>query len=345
MSRKRKNPADNWMPPRVRRGRSAFEFQTPDNRTVRLCDLSATQEEVLAAYEKTLIDEKGEEEKRDLSALINAFFRSADFKRLVPESRRDYYKYAKKVNSVFGKMEPDTIKPEHIRRYMDKRGLRSQTQANREKNFMSRVFGWGYERGLVTSNPCRGVRQFKEIPRDRYITDDEYNAIYSVSPLVVQIAMELAYLCCARQSDILGLTYAQVAEEGIYIKQGKTKVAQIKLWTERLYSAIEKSQHLPVEDGVTSIYVIHQRTGARYARDGFNSRWRKAKHTAKEKFPELDFNFTFHDLKAKGISDLEGTLQEKQRISGHKNIGQTARYNRKVASVPVVGGQKKPLSK
>ncbi|EMR7683570.1 integrase, partial [Yersinia enterocolitica] len=32
-------------------------------------------------------------------------------------------------------------------------------------------------------------------------------------------------------------------------------------------------------------------------------------------------------------------LYEKQAISGHKNASQTARYDRKVAIVPVVGGQ------
>lgn len=57
------------------------------------------------------------------------------------------------------------------------------------------------------------------------------------------------------------------------------------------------------------------------------------------KFPELSFDFTFHDLKAKGISDLNGSLAEKQAISGHKNIGQTAKYDRKTQIVPVVGGQ------
>ncbi|MGE4260027.1 hypothetical protein [Shewanella fodinae] len=50
-------------------------------------------------------------------------------------------------------------------------------------------------------------------------------------------------------------------------------------------------------------------------------------------------DFTFHDLKAKGISDLDGNLQAKQAISGHKNIGQTARYDRKTKEVPVVGGE------
>ncbi len=72
---------------------------------------------------------------------------------------------------------------------------------------------------------------------------------------------------------------------------------------------------------------------------GFNSRWRKAKIEAQELYPHLSFDFTFHDLKAKGISDLKGNLYEKQAISGHKNVEQTARYDRKIAVVPVVDGQ------
>jgi len=52
-------------------------------------------------------------------------------------------------------------------------------------------------------------------------------------------------------------------------------------------------------------------------------------------------DFTFHDLKAKGISDLDGTLQEKQAISGHKSAGQTARYARKTKIVDSVEGHKK----
>lgn len=56
----------------------------------------------------------------------------------------------------------------------------------------------------------------------------------------------------------------------------------------------------------------------------------KAKKAAAVKHSELDFSF--HDLKAKGISALEGTLSDKQAISGHKNATQTARYDRKIAS-------------
>lgn len=44
-------------------------------------------------------------------------------------------------------------------------------------------------------------------------------------------------------------------------------------------------------------------------------------------------DFPLHDLKAKDISDLDGTLQEEQEISGHKDIRQTAKYDRKVQEV------------
>ncbi|MGJ3352106.1 tyrosine-type recombinase/integrase [Providencia sp. Je.9.19] len=338
MGRKRKNPADNWMPPRIKRGRSAYEFMSPDNRTIKLCEFTATQAEVWVAYEKLIHEQKDE---NTLNALIDKFFFSADFTNLSIASQKDYRKYSNKLLPVFGKMLPDNIKPEHIRKYMDKRGIKSQTQANREKAFLSRLFSWAYERGMVKGNPCKGVRQFKEIARDRYITDDEYNALYSIAPDMVKVAMEIAYLCSARQADVLTLTYAQLSNDGIFIEQGKTGKKQIKAWTDRLKAAIELSKTLPLSSGIISIYVIHQSKGSKYTRDGFNSRWQKAKEEAVKKFPYLDFNFTFHDLKAKGISDLDGTLSEKQNISGHKTPSQTARYDRKIAIVPTVGGQKK----
>ncbi|HBB1303778.1 TPA: integrase, partial [Escherichia coli] len=158
-------------------------------------------------------------------------------------------------------MDPDKIKPEHIRRYMDQRGLSSRTQANREKSFMSRVFRWGYERGYVQRNPCQGVKQFKEKARERYITDEEYQAVYEVSPDVVRVAMEIAYLCVARQSDVLSLQKDQLFDSGIYIRQGKTGVKQIKAWSPRLQKAIALARSLPLKTGISSLFVIHQTTG------------------------------------------------------------------------------------
>lgn len=155
------------------------------------------------------------------------------------------------------------------------------------------------------------------------------------------MAMEMTYLCRARQADVLDLKKGQLQENGILIQQSKTDVAQIKAWTPRFHEAIQIANTLSLNRGVNSIYLLHHQPGARFTRDSFNSHWTKAKKAASLKYPELDFNFTFHDLKAKGISDLSGSLYDKQSISGHKNISQTARYDRKVKVVPVVGGQNK----
>jgi len=124
--------------------------------------------------------------------------------------------------------------------------------------------------------------------------------------------MALAYLCCARQGDLLTLSKSQLLPEGIFIKQGKTGKKQIKAWTGRLKAAIDLAASLPLKDGVVSMYV-------RYTRGG-NSRWQAARERSAAEYPELSFDFTFHDLKAKGISDLEDSLTERQAISGHKGI-------------------------
>lgn len=187
-------------------------------------------------------------------------------------------------------------------------------------------------------------------PRDRILTYKtlkpwpvflDHYTLYKVAPDVVRAAIEITYQCLARQAHVLSLRKDQLRKLGIYIRQGKTEAKQIKEWSVRLRDAITRADFLPLQQGISSVYIIRQRTGLRYTRDSFNSRWCKTKEAAKEAHPELDFNFTFHDLKAKGVSDLEGSLSEKQAISGHKNMGKTARYDRKIKVVPVLGNQKK----
>lgn len=333
---KRQNKADNALPLRVYRGRCAFEWKPKNGGTVRLCSLDSPLSEVWRRYEE-LTDEATI--SATVNGLVSKFFASADFRELAPETQKDYRKYSKNILAVFGNMHVDKVEPQHMRIYMDKRGLKSRVQANREHAFFSRCYRYGYERGLCKGNPCKGVRKYKEEARKRYITDMEYDALYRIASEPVKVAMELAYLCCARQGDILSMRTSQILEEGIFIAQGKTGTEQIKLWSPRLKKAIEQSRQLS-QPGVVSTFVICKPDGSKWTRDGFNSRWSKDKGAARIA-TGLPMDFTFHDLKAKGISDIEGTLQEKQAISGHKSAGQTARYDRKVKQVSSVDSTRK----
>ncbi len=70
------------------------------------------------------------------------------------------------------------------------------------------------------------------------------------------------------------MTKSQFVADGIMIKQSKTKVKQIKGWSDRLEAAVKLADTLPLKSGMSSIFVLHQTNGSKYTRDGFNSRWR-----------------------------------------------------------------------
>lgn len=330
MPRPRK-PEDQWLPPRVYRHTSAYIFKPTSGQSVTLCGLDATQETVWALYNKMM---KQDTERGSFADLVAAFFRSADFADLSQTTRDDYLKYSKKVLAVFGRMDPTKIEPQHIRKYMDIRGRASRVQANREKAFTSRVFRWAYERGMVKSNPCQGVRQFKEEARDRYITDMEYKAVYEKANASVRVAMELSYLCAARKGDVLKATFADVLDEGLFIQQSKTGKRQIKEWTPRLRKAIDMARGIS-STAVRSTRIIVKTDGMPYTDDGFNSAWRDAVLAAREA-TGLPLDFTFHDIKAKSVSDFEGSSKEKQEFTGHKTEAQVARYDRKVKVTPTL---------
>lgn len=337
MGRARKD-ADKWMPPRVYCGKSAFEFRPKGGGCIRLCPLSAPKSTVWRRYEQEV--KRLEMVGGSFSELVGEYMKAPQFKELAPRTQKDYQGYWLKIEPVFGKAKAAIIEPAHIRAYMDKKGQKSKTQANREKAFMSAVFRWGFERGKVTKNPCQGVKAFKENARVRYVTDAEYTLLHSIAPAHVQAAMEIAYLCAARKGDVLDIKKGQLQEEGIYIKQGKTGKAQIKQWTPRLRAAINLASK--VKSTIDTMYVIHTKQGQRYTESGFDAAFRLAKIEAQKQSDKkelgLKIDFTFHDLKAKGISDYEG---DKQRFSGHKTASQVARYDRKINVVETLDTTKK----
>jgi integrase len=298
--------------------------------SIKLCSADKKQSEVWSLYEQ-LISQK--EQEYTISVMISEFFGSADFHELSKTTQADYRKQSKPILLVFGKMKADAVGPQHVRAYLDKRGLKSRVQANREKAFFSRSFRWAYERGKVKMNPCKGVKQFKERARTRYITDEEYRVVYDLAPNVIKVAMEVAYLCLARRGDILALRWEHVLDEGVFIQQSKTAVKQIKLWSPRLRDAINMARELckhPIAG-----FVISKPDGQVYTTNGFDAAWQKTMREARAR-TGLPLDFTFHDLKAKGISDLDGSSRDKQQISGHKTEAQVQVYDRSIKRVPTV---------
>ena len=70
MARTRKKTEDNWMPPRVYRGRSAFEFKPRKGGTLRLCNLDASPAQVWTACEALINDKKREDLFEGLTSIF-----------------------------------------------------------------------------------------------------------------------------------------------------------------------------------------------------------------------------------------------------------------------------------
>jgi integrase len=337
--RKRK-PEDAWMPPSVylhkRAGVPVSYIIKRRNSTKVLCKITATKADVWEAFEREVAETSLE---YTVSRLVIDYLGSQNFIDLAPRTQRDRTRELELFSKVFGEMKPEQVEPFHVRQYIDLRGKTSKTQANHELAAASVMFAWGYERGRCNNNPAKGVKKFKLKARDRYITDIEYNALLACAETRLGIACEISYLCAARQGDVVQLTWAQITDDGIYIQQGKTGKKQIKAWSQRLHEVINKAKTL--RKGVASIYVINKNKGGKLTQEGLRSAWKRAMLKLEQEYPHIERTFTFHDIKAKGISDYEGTLSEKQQYSGHKTLAQVNTYDRKVSVVPTIGSKAK----
>jgi len=325
----RKRTKDAWLPPRVYKGKSAYEFRPIGGGAIRLCSLDATRSNVHKRFSEEL--ERIECKTGTFEDLALQYQSSDKFKSLSPRTQKDYLEYHNRINKVFGKVHADNIKPEHVRQYMDKRT--AKTQANREKAYMSAAYKWGFQRGKCKLNPCTGVESYKEQSIKRYITDQEYIAVYEAASIPVKVAMEITYLCAARKGDVLKMTRSQLVKDGLYIKQGKTGKEQIKRISGRLKKALSLSK-----GKVKSMYLVHKPDGGKYSESGFNTLWYEALELAGLK----GAGFTFHDIKAKSISDYEG---DKQLFSGHKTASQVNTYDRKIQVVDSLNVPNIPDSK
>jgi integrase len=337
-----RNKKDRWMPPRVYRGKTKYELHPAKGGSISLCPLDATESEVWQAY-------RDSQKKAILSCqdLANKYFASTNFQKKKPKTRKNYLLSWNSLAKVFDTVDATKMRPVHVRKYMDARGLQGEVAANRDMALLQNIFAYGYERGLVKLNPCVGVKKFSETPRDYYIEDLEYEQFLALSTPIVQVFMELSYLEAARGQDVRVIMLSDIKDDGIFIQQEKTGKKQIKLWTPRLLDAVEQAKTLrkQISDKrkgkVVSLYLVVNERGQPYTESGLKSVWRNNKKRIKDEHG-IDIEWTFHDIKAKGISDYGGN---KQDFSGHKSPGQVESYDRKTRRVLAHDTAARPLQK
>lgn len=316
MSPKRRQN-DKHLPPRVYRKHNAFYLVTRENKWVRL---GKTEQEMYASLSRlngeVAVMEKG-------MAALFARYEVEVVPTKAPRTQVDNRKELENLRRSFGNVDPAKIKPVHIYQYLDARGKVAKTRANREVALLSHVFTYAIRWGVIEANPCRDVQKFSEKPRDRYVEDWEYAAVYQLAPPIVQAAMEIAVITGMRQGDILALKRADLSEAGVQIVQAKTRKKQIFEWTPALRAAVELATG--IERSISSMWIFATTTGRRYSSSGFQTAWQRLMDKAIAD-GVIANRFTFHDLRAKAGSEHHDAT----RLLGHQSPATTRRvYERK----------------
>jgi len=311
------------LPPRVYQKHGAFFYVTnPDRKWIRLGQSESEMYQALAKLKTTDVRQ----------GLMSEFFERYE-KEIIPtkapRTQIDNLSEIKNLKQAFGKMRPEHIKPKHVYAYMDARGTKAKTRANREKSLLSSIFSYLIRWGVVEDNPCKNVKGFQEKARNRYVEDWEYEAVLSLASPVLRAAMEIAATTGMRQGDILKLKYNDLTENGVPVTQNKTGKKQIFEWTPALKEAIQSAKQHP-RHADSLIYIIANERGQQYTSEGFKCNWQRLMNKALET-GVINERFTFHDLRAKAGSDAEDNAQ---KLLGHASATTTKRvYERKPSMV------------
>ena len=319
MARPRK-PANAGLPPYVYVKNSAFILRRPGEGTVRLCSRHAPRSEVWRRYEE---HQAATGNRRTVRALVTDYMRSERYRRLSSQTRALYeigysklFAFPLRVDgalTALGDLYADEVTRGVVRLFLD--GYPSPKAANRYRAALSAAYAWASERDMVKDNPCRGVSRNPEAPRERYITDAEFEAVLAVAPRTLRAAMEIAYLTVCRVSEVLDMRVSQVGTEGVTVARGKGSLPNLMKWTPRLRAAVDAARG-PVP---SLTHVLASDRGQRITYSALRSAFVRAMERAGQS------GWTIHDIKAKGYSDhANGHL-----AAGHRSDMRRV-YDRKI---------------
>ena len=246
--------------------------------------------------------------------------------------------------AAFGKRFPEKIEPTMVNGYLKFNANLKPPRpvpANRERAFLSSCLSWMIREGklpagVMVVNPCMrasGVRRNPESKRERYVTHDEYRAVYTAGNRSVRLAMELEYRTLQRpEVDILAWTGANIRDKEagrvLHFRQHKTgrliDIALVGEFGALVTEAVGPHPQLKQP-------ILHRLDGHLYTYDGISAMLRRAQDKVRAAGGALKDMppFGLRDLKGKGATDmwLAGTpIEQIQHLCGHADKATTEKY-------------------
>lgn len=204
------------------------------------------------------------------------------------------------------------------------------------------------EKGLrpAGTNPVQAIRTMRTPARDRYITDSELRRIKVAAmrdarradphadettrsgPMLCAL-IDMAYLTGQAVGDLLALEWSEIKPAGIFFARSKVEHstgAKVTVqWTPKLEDVVRRLKDLRKQRRAFGSRVFVRQDGQPLSYWGVASAWQRARKAAGVK------GCTFHDLKAKALTDTEERdgMRAARAKGQHSTEQQTATYVRR----------------
>lgn len=211
-----------------------------------------------------------------------SFAPGSEFRRAestIAENRRE----ACNLDKAFGKIDIRHLKKTHAYQYLDASEAAGRgPKANKEISLATTILEFGVRRGKLDINPFSGVRKLVTKPSTRLVTEDMLLFTLKVGRArggirhIAALALYTAYLCVRRPGEVLGLTRAQLREEGIHWtaskrKRGTAAMVGVIEWSPTLRATIDEALAVRRHAGAANDVVFGNLEGRRYTKGG----WKK----------------------------------------------------------------------
>jgi integrase len=306
MGRKRSRDFD--LPPRLHRRGDRFYYVTHERRWIPLGNELAVARRKWADLECLGVGNTVRE-------LVWGYYDAVVHVAETPASTVKQYKsFANVIDAEWGTLPGDRLTRVQIARWRDSGVARST--ANGVISLLRVSYRWAMERNENLINPAVDVAFNAMDVRMRYITDDEFRAIWNAAPRWMRTAMDLSYLTALRPSDVLALRWDDVGGDRLSSRTRKTGVRLAFVVTPEVSAVLEDARERPI----LGLYVVANDKG----RPMKIGRWQEAMKAICAKLGIEDA--TPRDLRAKAATDAADEGLDYQALLGHSSKRMSDRY-------------------
>jgi integrase len=271
-------------------------------------------------------DELFHKKKRIAGTLEEAFlaWEKEELPKRQKETARGYAKSLKIIRPVFGPARWDQISLKTLKDYLRQRT--AKTQANREVALLSVVWNWARTEDLTKlPYPAHDMKRSKwmnkEAPREREISDDQFDAIYEHADALLRDALDVATATGLRVRDVLGLRLSDVRGGKLVVGASKTgKRAEFDITASVVAAIVERRKA-----NKTAEHLFLLAHGKKPVSEGMlNRRFAKARKAAAVEHPEVA-NLVLRDMR-KRAGQLAGSVQEASALLQHSSLSVTRKH-------------------